>query len=83
MKRKIRIISGILLILLLVALGGCRSNKNSPEYYERMEKKMEKEETKAMEASKKEHLKIQSKATRKMMRDSRKRAKKLNKPKKR
>ena len=48
-----------------------------------MEKKTLKEDQKKLEAAKKKHISIQSKATRKMMKDSRKRAKRLNDPKKR
>jgi len=81
MKRKIRIFSGILLIFFFLASPACKNSQNSPRKYEKMEKKMMKEEEKAMEAARKEHMKIQSKATRKMMRDMKKRAKRLNNPK--
>jgi hypothetical protein len=83
MKGKIRILTGILLLSMLLAAPSCRNGEDSVRKYDRMEKKMLKEDQKSFEAAQKEHLKIQSKATRQMMRDAKKRAKKLNKPKKR
>jgi hypothetical protein len=83
MKRKSWIFTGFLLLMLILVSPGCKNSEESVRKYERMEKKMLKEEQKSLEAAKKNHLKIQSKATRQMMKDSKKRAKKLNKPKKR
>ena len=72
---------GLVVLLLMVSLPSCKNGEDSVRQYERMEKKMLKEEEKSLDVAKKEHLKIQSKATRTMMRDAKKRAKKLNKPK--
>ena len=83
MKRKIWIFQLILLTLLLVSAAGCRNSRDSAREYERMERKMLKENEKKLESVRKNHLKIQSKATRQMMKDSKKRAKQLNKPKRR
>jgi hypothetical protein len=82
MKRRIWIYPGALLVVLLMAASGCMNSSQSVRKYERVEKNRIKEEQKALEAARKNHLENQSEAARKMMKDSKKRAKKLNKPKK-
>lgn len=79
MERALRVIAVISLFLVVLCTASCKSSDDSAREYERMEKKMLKEEDKAYKAAKKEHLRIQSKATREMMRNSNKKAKKLNK----
>jgi len=81
MKSSIKIIAVTWLFILVLFGASCKTGEDSAREYMRMEKKMAREEDKSYEAAKKEHMKIQSKATRKMMRDSHKKAKKLNKSK--
>lgn len=82
---KIRSSINICVLMIFFLFGGlsCRNARQTPKDYERMEKQLQKEEEKSIEAAKKHHLKIQSKATRQMMRDAKKRSRALNKPKKR
>jgi Flp pilus assembly protein TadB len=83
MNSSIKIIAVLSLLFIAFTCGSCKGTEESAREYERMEKKMAKEEEKSYNASKKEHLQIQSKATRKMMHESKRKAKKLNRPKKR
>jgi hypothetical protein len=83
MKRIIRTFAVISLFLWILAGSSCKTSEDSAKDYERMEKKMLKEEEKSYKAARKEFIRIQSKATRQMMRESNKKAKKLNKPKER
>ena len=83
MKSIIKSIAVISLLIIAFTCVSCKSSEDSAREYERMEKKMAREEEKSYEAAKKEHLEIQSKATRKMMQESKKKAKRLNEPKKR
>jgi hypothetical protein len=83
MKRKIWIFSVFSLVIILIATGGCKNSKESVRKYERMEKKRVKEEQKALDVARKNHVEMQSKATQKMMKENRKRAKKYNESKKR
>jgi hypothetical protein len=81
MKRIIRSFAVILLFLWILTGNSCKTSEDSAKEYERMEKKMIKEEEKSYKAAKKDFISIQSKATRQMMRESEKKAKKLNKSK--
>jgi len=83
MKNKIWILPCIVMMVLVLQAASCKNTQKAPRKYDRMEKQMIKEEGKALEAAKKQHLKIQSKATRQMMKDAKRRSRQLNKPKKR
>lgn len=61
----------------------CRSIPKEEKQAEKLQMAIEKEEEKAYQARKKEHLQMQSKETLKMMRDMEKRSRQLNKSRKR
>ena len=75
------------IIVLLFLFGGfaisCKTASREEKYYERQEKKKVVEEQKSYEKSVNAHKNIQSKETRKMMRETEKQSKQLNKSRKR
>lgn len=75
-----------LLMLLLLVLGcatSCKTAAREEKYYEKQEKKKVAEEQKAYENSVNDHLKMQSKETLKMMKETERESRKLNKSRKR
>lgn len=83
MKRLLSITTGLWIIFSVSVFTGCKSTGESTREYEKLEKQMMKGEQKSLREARDHHVKIQSKATRQMMKDAKKRAKQLNKPKKR
>jgi len=79
-----RIFKILVLLLLIQGLAtSCRTAAREEKYYERQEKKQVAEEQKAYEKSVNGHKKIQSKGTLKMMRETERQSKQLNKFRKR
>lgn len=78
-----------IIILLSLAAGilllhtSCKTASREEKYYEKLEKRMAMEEEKEFQAKLKEHKKMQSEQTLKMMRDMERQSKKLNKSRKR
>jgi sortase (surface protein transpeptidase) len=73
----------VLLFLILGFVTSCKTAAREEKYYEKQEKKKVAEEQKAYEKSVNDHLKIQSKETLKMMKETERESKKLNKSRKR
>jgi hypothetical protein len=75
------------ILVLFIFAGGvavsCRTTARDEKFYERQEKKKVAEEQKAYEKRVNGHQMIQSKETRKMMRETKKQSKQLNKSRKR
>lgn len=80
----IKIQPGLVFLLCLTFIcASCKSVSRSEKYYEKQEQKLALEEEKAYQSKVKEHNKMQSEQTLKMMRDAERQAKKLNKSRKR
>jgi len=79
-----RIFKILVILFLLEGFAiSCRTAAREEKYYERQEKKQVAEEQKAYEKSVNGHKKIQSKETIKMMRETERQSKQLNKSRKR
>jgi hypothetical protein len=74
------------ILVLLFLVGGlavsCKNVARDEKYYEKQDNKKVAEQQKSYEESVNAHKKIQSKETRKMMRETKKQSKKLNKSRK-
>jgi hypothetical protein len=69
-------------LLIITVLISCKTTGHSEKYYEKQEKEKAAREQKEYDAKVEGHKKIQSKSTQKMMKETEKQAKKLNKSKK-
>jgi hypothetical protein len=80
----IRFIRFLYLLIFTFFIASCATTneKKDEKYYAKQEEKQAKQEQKDYEAKLKKHEEIQSKETLKMMRDSKREARKLNKHKK-
>lgn len=72
----------LLVFTFLIASCATTNEKKDEKYYAKQEQQQAKQEQKDYEARLKQHKEIQSKETLKMMRDSKREARKLNKHKK-
>lgn len=72
----------VYLLIAAVMLVSCRSAAKTPQQYEREQEKMEKTAQRALNKDIKAHEKMQDRETRKMMKRTKRQAKKYNKFKK-
>ena len=82
MKKRILNILSVLLLALLIAVS-CKTAAREEKYYEKQEKKLAAEEQKSYENRVKQHKKMQSKETLRMMKETERQSKKFNKSKQR
>ena len=76
---RLSISATIILLISLVLATSCQTGSRSVRTHEKQEKKMERLEQKAYRDNIKEHEKMQSPQTRKMMKEAGKRSRKMNK----
>ncbi|MCU0369932.1 MAG: hypothetical protein MUC31_00820 [Bacteroidales bacterium] len=82
MKKKISFSLSIIL-LAIILIPSCKTAAREEKYYEKQEKKLAAEEQKSYEMRVKEHKKMQSKETLKMMKETERQSKKLNRSRRR